>query len=36
MSWLIIFKVKDSDIVILGIIHSSRKPSRIKSLRKVK
>lgn len=36
MSWLVIYKVKDSQIVILGIIHSSRKPSRIRSLRKIK
>jgi len=36
MSWLIIFKVKASQIVILGIIHSSRKPSMIRSLRKIK
>jgi plasmid stabilization system protein ParE len=36
MSWLIIYKVKASRIVILGIIHSSRKPSRIRSLSKIK
>lgn len=36
MSWLIIYKVKNFQIVILGIIHTSRKPSRIKSLRKIK
>ena len=36
MSWLIIYKVKALQIVILGIIHSSRKPSSIKSLRKIK
>ncbi len=36
MSWLIIYKVKASQIIILGIIHSSRRPSRIRSLRKVK
>ena len=27
MSWMIIFKVTNADIKILGIIHSSRKPS---------
>lgn len=36
MSWLIIYKVKASEIVILGIIHGSRQPSRIRSLRKIK
>ena len=36
MSWLIIYKVKTYEIVILGIIHGSRKPSKISSLRKVK
>ena len=34
MSWLIIYKIKTSEIIILGIIHSSRQPSRIKKLRK--
>ncbi|HER41239.1 MAG TPA: type II toxin-antitoxin system RelE/ParE family toxin [Salinimicrobium catena] len=36
MSWLIIYKVKAFQIDILGIIHTSRKPSRIRSLRKIK
>jgi plasmid stabilization system protein ParE len=36
MSWLIIYKVKASQIVILGIIHSSRRPSRVRSLRRIK
>ena len=35
-SWLIIFKIAPSGILILGIIHSSRKPSKIKALRKIK
>lgn len=35
MSWLLIYKVKASKIVILGIIHTSRKPSRIRSLSKI-
>lgn len=34
MSWLIIYKIKSAEIVILGIIHSSRRASRIRSLRK--
>lgn len=36
MSWLIIYKIKAYQIVILGIVHTSRKPSRIRSLRKIK
>jgi plasmid stabilization system protein ParE len=36
MSWLLIYKVKASKIVILGIIHTSQKPSRIRSLSKIK
>lgn len=36
MSWLIIYKIKPTEIVILGIIHGSRRSSRIRSLRKVK
>ncbi len=36
MSWLIIYRVKNFQIVILGIIHTSRKPSKIKGLRKIK
>ena len=36
MSWNIIFKVKSTEIVVLGIIHSSRKPSKIKRFRNVK
>ena len=36
LSWLIIYKIKPAEIVILGIIHGHRRPTRIKSLRKVK
>ena len=36
MSWLIIYKIKTTEIVILGIIHGSRRVSRIRSLRKIK
>ncbi|MEN8122610.1 MAG: type II toxin-antitoxin system RelE/ParE family toxin [Bacteroidota bacterium] len=36
MSWLIIYKIKATEIVTLGIIHGSRRASRIRSLRKVK
>lgn len=36
LSWLIIYKIRPSEIVILGIIHGHRKPTNIKRLRKVK
>ncbi len=36
LSWLIIYKIKSSQIVILGIIHGSRRPSKIRSFRKIK
>jgi plasmid stabilization system protein ParE len=36
MSWLIIYKIKVTEIVILGIIHGSRRASKIRKLRKVK
>jgi plasmid stabilization system protein ParE len=36
MSWLIIYKIKDSEVVVLGIIHGSRRVSKIRSLKKVK
>ena len=36
MSWFIIYKLKTTEIVILGIIHVSRRTSRIRSLRKIK
>ena len=36
MSWNIIYKIKASEIVILGVLHSSRRDSKIKSLRIVK
>jgi len=36
LCWLIIYKIKPTEIVILGIIHGHRRPTRIKSLRKVK
>lgn len=35
-SWYIIYRIIDIDISILGIIHASRKPSKIKPLRKIK
>lgn len=36
LSWLIIYKIKVKEVIILGIIHSARKPSRIKKLKKLK
>lgn len=33
LSWLIIYKITDTEITILGIIHTSRRPSRIKKFR---
>lgn len=36
MSWNIIYKIKASEIVVLGIIHSSRRASKIRKLKKVK
>jgi plasmid stabilization system protein ParE len=36
LSWLIVYKIKSEEVVILGIMHGPRKPSRIKSLKKVK
>ena len=35
LSWLIIYKIKPAEIVILGIIHGHRRPSRIGRLRKI-
>lgn len=35
-SWLIIYRIKKEQVTILGIIHSSRLPSRIKAFRKIK
>lgn len=36
LSWHIIYKISGADIVILGILHTSRKPSAVKPLRKIK
>jgi len=36
LSWLIIYKITATEIIILGIIHSSRKPSKLKALKKIK
>ena len=36
LSWLIIYKITPVEIIILGIIHQSRKTSKRKALRKIK
>lgn len=36
LSWIIIYKIKHQEIVILDIIHESRQPLRIRSARKIK
>ncbi len=36
MSWTIIYKIKASEIVVLGVIHGSRKASKVRKLRIVK
>ena len=36
LSWLIIYKITGSKILILGIIHGARSPKAIKKLRKIK
>ena len=36
LSWYIIYKVTGSEITILGLIHTSRKPSKRKALKKIK
>lgn len=35
-SWTIIYKITDIEIIILGVIHGARRPSAIKSLRKIR
>jgi len=35
-SWLVIYKINDTEVIILGIIHGSRKPFKIRSLKKIK
>jgi len=36
LSWTKVYRIKGHEIVILGIIHSARRPTRLKPLRKVK
>ncbi|MBX9783526.1 MAG: type II toxin-antitoxin system RelE/ParE family toxin [Chitinophagaceae bacterium] len=36
LSWHIVFRIKESNVLILGIIHHSGRPSKIKKLRVIK
>ena len=36
LSWLIVYKIKANEVVILGIMYGSRKSSLIKAFKKVK
>ena len=36
LSWLFIYKIRSAEVVVLDIIHGSRQPLRIKSVRNVK
>lgn len=36
LSWLIIYKITVTEIIILGVIHQAKNPSKIEALRKVK
>lgn len=35
-SWVIMYKITGTEIIILGIIHSARRPSAIRGLRRIK
>lgn len=35
-SWSVVYRIDTNEIIILGIIHHSRRPSKIKKLRKIK
>ena len=36
LSWLIIYKIKATEIIILGVIHGARNPSKIRKLKRYK
>jgi plasmid stabilization system protein ParE len=36
LSWSIIFRIKNADVLILGIIHTASRSSKLKVLRKIK
>ncbi len=35
-SWVLIYRVTESEIIILGLIHAARRPSAIRKLRRIK
>lgn len=35
-SWIVVYKIAATEIVILGIIHGARKPSKLHKLKKIK
>lgn len=36
LSWLILYKITSTEIIILSVIHGARNPSKLKKLRKIK
>lgn len=36
LSWIIVYKIVPAEIIVLGIIHKSRKPAMLKALKKIK
>lgn len=36
LSWSIVFRIKNNEVLILGIIHTASRPSKLKVLRNVK
>ncbi len=36
LSWLVVYRITLTDIVILGIVNAAMKPSRLKALRKIR
>ncbi|MBL7729281.1 MAG: type II toxin-antitoxin system RelE/ParE family toxin [Dinghuibacter sp.] len=35
-SWSVIYRIKDNEVLILGLIHHSRRPSAIRKLKRIK
>lgn len=35
-SWLIVYRIAQSELVIIGVLHSSRRAAKIRGLRKIK
>lgn len=36
LSWSIVFRIKNAEVLILGIIHTASRSSRLKALRKIR